>query len=323
MATLTAGRPDTLRSIYYALGANLAVTIIKFLGAAFTARVRYWPKRFIRLPTPATKRFCCSAAGRPGSRHPRIIRWVHGRATNFWSFIVSLVLFMVGGVVSIVEGYYKLRDESPVESPWVAIAIVLFAMIAEAISLRTALQQIAKVRGDLGLYRWFRETRRSELIVILGEDLAAIAGLGIALVALLATIATGSALYDALGSICIGVLLVVVASGLAIETKSLLIGESASPKTRRAIQAFLDAQPRIVAIHDLLTVQQGEQLMIAVQAQFDPSLTAHRLLEAISECKAGLRKEFPEAAWIFFEPMAGENNAGTGPRRRAKARKAA
>ena len=318
-------RPDTLRSIYYALGANIAITVIKFAGATFTGSGALLAEGVHSLADSGNEALLL--LGRKQAREPASAHHPlgHGRATYFWSFIVALLLFSAGGLVSIAEGYYKLQHLEPIEAPWVAVAIALFAMGAESISLRVTLRQIAKVRGDLSLYRWFRETRRSELIVVLGEDLAAIAGLSAALIALLATIATGNALYDALGTICIGVLLVAVASGLTIEIKSLLIGESAAPKTRRAIRAFLDAQPQIIEIHDLVTMQQGEELMIAVQARLDASLTAERMLRAIADCKTALQDEFPQAAWVFFEPV--DDNEGRPaarqPRPRRRTRRAA
>ena len=176
-------------------------------------------------------------------------------------------------------------------------------MAAEVVSLRVALKQIDKVRRGLSLWCWFRETRRSELIVVLGEDVAAIAGLSFALGALLATIATDNTFYDAIGSIGVGVLLIVVASALAIEIKSLLIGESAPPRTRRAIRAFLKAQPGILDIEHLVTMQHGDYLIVGVKARMDTSASGGELVETIERCKKALRANFPSVAWIFFEPM--------------------
>ena len=173
-------------------------------------------------------------------------------------------------------------------------------MAAEVVSLRVALKQIDKVRRGLSLWRWFRETRRSELIVVLGEDVAAIAGLSFALGALLATIATDNTFYDAIGSIGVGVLLIVVASALAIEIKSLLIGESAPPRTRRAIRAFLKAQPGILDIEHLVTMQHGDYLIVGVKARMDTSASGDELVETIERCKKALRANFPSVARIFF-----------------------
>ena len=126
---------------------------------------------------------------------------------------MTLLLFSLGGMFSIVEGIQRLRNPQDVSSPWLGVGIVVFAIIAEGVSLRMALKQISKVRGNKTLWRWFRDTRHSELIVVLSEDLTAVIGLGLALVALLLTIATGNTIYDAIGSVSVGVLLVVAQPG--------------------------------------------------------------------------------------------------------------
>src|SRR6266576_2730966 len=257
-------QPDTARSILYALGANLAIAVCKVLGAMFTGSGALLAEAFHSLADTGNQALLLlgrKQAKAPASSHHPL---GHGRATYFWAFIVALLLFVVGGVFSIYEGIRKLHAPSPLEAPWVAVAIVLFAMTAEGISLRMALKQIDKVRGSRSLWSWFRVTRRSELIVVLGEDLAAMVGLTLALAALLGTIATDDTVYDAAGSIAVGTLLMIVATGLAIEIKSLLIGESAPPRTRRAIRQFLKTLPGIVEIDNLITMQQGDDLVIAV-----------------------------------------------------------
>ena len=316
MPATTPRPPDTLRSIYYALGANLAVTVAKFCGAVFTGSGALLAESIHSLADSGNQALLLlgrkQATAPATTRHPL----GHGRATYFWAFIVTLLLFSLGGVLSIYEGIDKLRDESAVEAPWVAVTIVLVAMVLEGVSLRVTLRQIAGVRGGMTLFRWFRETRRGELIVVLGEDIAAIAGLGFALAALLATIATGNAMYDAIGSIGIGILLIVVASGLSIEIKSLLIGESASPKTRRAIRGFFDTHPHVAEIRNLLTLQQqGDEILVAAQLRMQSALTGQRLLQAIAELKADLQSKFPQAKWIFVEPVAARENRDAKPQR--------
>ena len=295
-------QPDTARTIVYALGANLAIAVCKVLGAMFTGSGALLAEAFHSLADTGNE--CLLLLGRRQARAPASSHHPlgHGRATYFWAFVVALLLFVVGGLFSIVEGIRKLHAPDPLEAPWLAVAIVIFAMIAEGISLRMALKQIDKVRSGRSLWSWFRVTRRSELIVVLGEDLAAIVGLALALAALLGTIATGNAVYDAVGSIAVGILLMIVASGVAIEIKSLLIGESAPPKTRRAIRRFLKAQPGIVEIENLITMQQGDDLIVAVQARMNTNATADELVRMIADCKAALRAAFPSATWIFFEP---------------------
>ena len=302
MPPSTSPQPDTVRSILYALGANLAIAVCKLLGAMFTGSGSLLAEALHSIADTGNEGLLLlgrrQARAAPTSRHPL----GQGRATYFWSFIVALLLFTLGGLFSIYEGVHKLRAPTPLEAPWIGVAILLFAMAAEGVSLRMTLNEIDKVRRGHSLWRWFHETRRSELIVVLGEDLAAIAGLTLASAALLGTIATDNPFYDALGGIAVGALLMIVALGIAVEVKSLLIGESAPPRTRRAIRAFLKAQPGITEVQNLVTMQDGDYLIVAVQARMTATSSAEELVAAIAQCKAALRENFPNIAWVFFEP---------------------
>ena len=168
--------------------------------------------------------------------------------------------------------------------------------------MRTCMQEAAKVREGRSLWRWFRQSRQSELIVIFGENLAALLGLAVALVAIVATAATGDPIYDAIGTIVIGVLLVVVAVFVAVEVKALLIGQSVEPATHRAISAYFDERPEVVKVFNLITMQMGNDIMVAVQAEMDFSVTGHELVAQINDVETGLRQQFPEVRWLFFEP---------------------
>jgi hypothetical protein len=136
--------------------------------------------------------------------------------------------------------------------PWLAVGILVFGLAAEAVSLRACLTEVNKLRNGRSLWRWFRETRHSELVVVLGEDLAALFGLTLALVAVLATIVSGEPLWDAAGSIAIGVVLIVVAIGIAIEIKGLLIGQSAEPQTEARLREFLQARDEVEKVYRVL-----------------------------------------------------------------------
>jgi cation diffusion facilitator family transporter len=239
------------------------------------------------------------AKKRPTAVHPL----GQGRATYFWSFIVALLLFSMGGVASVYEGIRKLSAGEHIESPWLAMGILIFAAVAEAISLYVALRQINRVRGSRSLWKWFRTTRRSELIIVFGENGAALAGLGVALIAVLLTVWTGDPLYDAAGSIIIGVLLVVVAVAIGAQTKSLLIGESASPRVRRDIKAFLGAWPGIAAMREFITLQHGEDVFVAAKAEIQGTPSIREVEAAIAACEAGLKAAFPEVRWVFLEPI--------------------
>ncbi len=224
-----------------------------------------------------------------------------GKAVFFWSFVVALVLFSLGGMFSLYEGWHKLHAPEPLTYAWVAIAVLVFGLAAETVSLRACLKEVAKVRNGRSLWRWFRESRQSELVVILGEDLAALLGLALALVAVLLAFFTGDPFWDALGSMAIGVVLIVVAAGIAVEIKGLLIGQSAEPETEARLKAFLEGQAGVEQVYKLITMQLGTTLMVAVKARLRAT-SAAELVAVANRAEAALRAEFPEIQWLFFEP---------------------
>jgi cation diffusion facilitator family transporter len=302
-AARSADRHDPTRSIVYALAANVVIALAKFAGALFTGSGALLAEALHSLADSGNEGLLLwgrRQARKPASTdHPL----GHGRATYFWSFIVAMLLFSMGGIASIYEGIHKLQAHAGLQSPWVAVAILVFSAVAEGISQVIALKQIRVLRGDRSLWRWFRETRRSELLVVFSENAAALVGLAIALAAVLAAMATGNDLYDAGGSIAVGVLLIVVALFLGAEIKSLLIGESAAPAVRRAIREFLEAREEIVEIATMVTQQQGEAIMLGVKARMRRMTTAGELVAAIARCETALQTAFPQVKWVFFEPL--------------------
>ena len=294
---------DTTRSIVVSLGANVAIALAKLAGALITGSGSMLAEALHSVADSGNEGLLLwgrrEAKKRPTAVHPL----GQGRATYFWSFIVALLLFSMGGVASVYEGIRKLSAGEHIESPWLAIGILIFAAVAEAISLYVALRQINRVRGSRSLWKWFRTTRRSELIIVFGENGAALAGLGVALIAVLLTVWTGDPLYDAAGSIIIGVLLVVVAVAIGAQTKSLLIGESASPRVRRDIKAFLGAWPGISAMREFITLQHGEDVFVAAKAEIQGTPSIREVEAAIAACEAGLKAAFPEVRWVFLEPI--------------------
>ena len=224
-----------------------------------------------------------------------------GKAVFFWSFIVALVLFSLGGLFSLYEGWHKLHATEPLSYPWVAVGILVFGIIAETVSLRACLHEVAKVQQGRSLWRWFRESRQSELVVILGEDLAALLGLLLALIAILITIFTNNPAWDALGSMSIGVVLIMVAALIGIEIKGLLIGQSAEPQTEQALKSHLESNPEVERVLRVLTLQLGTSLMVAVKVEMKAKM-ASDMVAAINRAEQALRAQFPEVQWLFFEP---------------------
>jgi cation diffusion facilitator family transporter len=296
-----AGKADSVRTILYALGANLAIAVAKSAAAFFTgssAMLAEAIHSFADAGNQGLLLWGMKQAKRPPSPdYP--LGW--GKAVFFWSFIVALVLFSLGGMFSIYEGWHKLSHPEGLSYPWVAVGILVFGLAAETVSLRACLHEVRKVQGNRTLWAWFRESRQSELVVILGEDLAALLGLALALIAVLLTIFTGNPMWDALGSISIGAVLVLVAAGIGVEIKGLLIGQSADPEVEARLRAFLEGRAELEKVYKLITMQLGTSLMVAVKAKMRGA-TAGELVAGINGCEAAMRAEFPEIQWLFFEP---------------------
>src|SRR5687768_6593992 len=294
-------KADSTRTIFYALGANLAIAAAKTGAAIFTGSSAMLAEAIHSYADAGNQGLLLwgmkQAKSPPSPDYP--LGW--GKAVFFWSFIVAVVLFSLGGLFSLYEGWHKLHSEEDLSYPWVAVGILVFGLIAETISLRACLHEIAKVQNGRSLWRWFRESRQSELVVILGEDIAALLGLALALVAILLAVFTGDPVWDALGSMSIGALLIVVAIGIGKEIKALLIGQSAEPQTQQRMQVFLERQPGVEKIYGMITMQLGTTLMVAVKAKMRAA-TAGDLVAAINHAEAALRAEFPEIQWLFFEP---------------------
>ncbi len=203
---------------------------------------------------------------------------------------------------SIYEGVHKLDHPEPLKWPWLALGVLVFGIVVEGISMHGCLQEVNKARGDQGLWTWFRETRSSELLVIFGEDLAALVGLCLAVLAIGATMLTGNLTFDAAGTIAIGVLLIVVAVLVAIEVKDLLIGQGMEPRRRAELLAFLTGRGEVAEVLNLITLQMGTDVMVAVKARMQPTTGDLQLIAAINIVEAAMKAEFDEVRWSFFEP---------------------
>jgi cation diffusion facilitator family transporter len=294
-------KADSVRTIFYALGANLAIAAAK-TGAAITTGSSAMLAEAIHSYADSGNQGLLLWGMREAKRPPSPdypLGW--GKAVFYWSFIVALVLFSLGGLFSLYEGWHKLTDPQAIRYPWVAVGILVFGLAAETVSLRACLHEVNKVRGGRTLWRWFRDSRQSELVVILGEDLAALLGLALALIAVSLTMLTGNTAWDALGSMSIGVVLIVVAILVGIEIKALLIGQSAEHETEARLREFLQRQPGVEKVFRLLTLQLGTSLMVAVKVKMKPE-SAAELVAAINRAEAVTRVEFPEIQWLFFEP---------------------
>ena len=292
----------SIRAIFFALGANLGIAVAKTAAAVYTNSGAMMAEAIHSAADSANQLLLLiglKRARKPVSaEHPL----GYGKAIYFWSFVVALLLFSMGGMFSIYEGVHKLQHPEMPTSPWVAVVVLGVAIVLEFFSLRAAMQVVARVRGKRSFVRWFRTSRQSELIVVVGEDIAALAGLVLALAAVLATMVTGNPLYDALGTVAIGVVLILVAIAVGVEVKSLLIGESADPESVAEIRAFLQDREEIAEIYRLITLQLGAEMMVSIKARLREKDSAAKLIRDINRVEQALREMFPAIRWVFFEP---------------------
>ncbi|HUB89096.1 MAG TPA: cation diffusion facilitator family transporter [Dyella sp.] len=294
------GHGNSLRAILLALGANFAIFLSKLAAAVITGSGAMMAESIHSLADCGNQLLLGMRQAKkpPSDDYP--LGW--GRALYFWSFVVALLLFAVGGLFSIYEGVHKLAQPEPLRWPWLALGVLLFGIVMESISMHGCLHEVNQARGAQSLWRWFRETRSSELLVIFGEDLAALLGLCVAALAIGATMLTGNLLFDALGTIAIGVLLVVVAVLLANEVKALLIGQGVEPRRRAELLAFLHDQPEVAEVLNLITLQMGPDVMVAVKARMQRTPDDLSLIEAINTVERAMKAQFAEIRWSFFEP---------------------
>lgn len=230
------------------------------------------------------------------ARHPMGF----GRESYIWSMMVAITLFSVGGLFSIYEGWERLHESHGLENAEIALGILSIAVVMEFLSLKGALAAMDQERAGRSLWQWFRETHSSELMVVVGEDLAALLGLVIAAAMLGLTMLTGNVVYDALGSILIGVLLVIVALLVGREVHSLLLGE-ADVDMRENVIAYLQPQPAVKGILNVWAINHGPSVMLAIKAELDPELQVGQAVDLINSWERQLKISYPRVKWIFFE----------------------
>jgi cation diffusion facilitator family transporter len=290
------------RAVIYALGANAAIAVSKY-AAAFVTGSGSMLAEAVHSTADCGNQLLL-LVGLKRSRRPPTDDYPlgFGKEIYFWSFVVAIMLFSIGGLFSVYEGWHKLDAHEELSRPLVALGVLAFGIVAESFSMWGCLREVNLVRGEQSLWQWFRASRNAELVVIFGEDLAALLGLSIAFVAVAATWITGNVAYDALGSIAIGVLLIVVAAMVAIEVKALLVGQGVEAHVRRDMLDFLARQPAIERVIDLLTLHMGGDVMVAVKAKMKDCPSTDSLVAEINRIEAAFRERFPQTQWIFFEP---------------------
>jgi cation diffusion facilitator family transporter len=227
----------------------------------------------------------------------------HGRDAYFWSFIVALMLFSLGGMFSIYEGMHKIMNPEPVERFALGLGILIFSITLEAGATISNIREVNARRKGARFFTYLKATKDSDLIVVLGENSAAVVGLSFAIAALTLSQLTGDSRWDAAGSVAIGVVLVLVALFLSVEVKSLLLGERADENIERAVRELVRADGPIREILSLITVQQGPgEVVLAAKVRIANHLAGDEVAHAINAFERDVHAKCPEVRWLFVEP---------------------
>jgi cation diffusion facilitator family transporter len=292
------------KAIVAAFFANLGIAISKFVGFVITGSAGMLAEAAHSLADTGNQGLLMFGARRSKRPADRAHPFGYGPERYFWSFVVALVLFSMGGLFALYEGIQKLRHPHQLENPIVAFAILGFAMVLEAFSLRTAVHESrAEMSAGQSWWSFIRNGKTPELPIVLLEDTGAQVGLVFALFGLTMAEVTGNARWDAVGSVAIGVLLIAVAMLLAIEMKGLLIGEAATDEVLAALTDAINGAPLVKSIIHLRTMHLGpDDLLVAAKVEYDHDLTIAELARAIDATEVRVRAAVPGSITIYFEP---------------------
>ncbi|TCC27436.1 cation diffusion facilitator family transporter [Kribbella speibonae] len=298
------------KAVVAALLANTGIAITKFGAWALTQSASMLAEAIHSLADAGNQVLLLVGGQRAKRAADELHQFGFGRERYVYSFIVSIVLFSVGGLFALYEGYHKVHDPHGIDHwKWVPVAVLVVAIVMETLSFRTAIVEANKVRGHVSWTRFIRNARAPELPVILLEDFAALTGLVLALIGVVLTLATGNGVYDGLGSMAIGVLLVCVAIFLAIEMKSLLLGESATREAQQKIVDAIENTPGVQRLIHIKTLHLGpEEVLVAAKLGVEPTADASVVAEVIDAAERAIREAEPMSVHIYLEPDVFQEN---------------
>lgn len=293
---------SSAKAILYAFVANLGIALAKLAAAIYTHSGSMLAESIHSFADCGNQVLLFiglrQARKAPDAKHPL----GYGKVTYFWSFVVALLLFSMGGLFSIYEGWHKLDAHEELNKPWIALGVLAVSIGLEFFSLMGCLREIAKLRKEKPLRLWLKHTRNGELVVVLGEDIAALVGLVLAFVFVGLAALTGNTVFDAIGSITIGVVLVCVSIFIAIRIKGLLVGRSAEHDLQEALRAEVAGEPNIESLLNAITMQLGPDVMLALKVKMRSGLTLEAAVETLNALERRIKARFHEVKWIFVEP---------------------
>jgi len=293
---------STARAILYAFLANLGIAIAKSWAAWLTGSGSMLAEA-IHSYADSGNQVLLYLGLRQSTRaadaeHPL----GYGKRSYFWSFIVAMLLFSLGGLFSVYEGMHKLTHPEPLTMAWVALLVLGVAVVLEAMSMAGCLREIRHIRGNRPFGEWLRNTRNSALVVVFGEDIAALIGLVLAFIFVALAALTGNTVFDAIGSICIGIVLLTISVFLVVRVQSLLVGRSADPQTRQMIADIIREEPDIEEVFNTVTMQFGPDTMLAAKIRLKAGIDIETAVALINSLERELKVRIPELRWCFIEP---------------------
>ena len=291
------------KAILAALAANAGIAAAKFIGFLITRSSSMLAESVHSVADTSNQALLLLGQRRARKEADQLHPFGYGRSRYFYSFVVALVLFSLGSLFALYEGYHKISHPEPLKSPLVAIAILVVAIALESFSLRTAIVESRPLKGSGSWWRFIRTSRNPELPVVLLEDLGALIGLVLAFLGVGLTIVTDNAVWDGIGTVGIGVLLGVIAVILIIEMHSLLIGEGATGQEERAIRAALEGTPHVDRVIHLRTQYLGpDEMLVGAKIAVGPDIDLATVARIIDDAEARMRAAVPAARVIYLEP---------------------
>jgi cation diffusion facilitator family transporter len=292
------------KAVVAALLANLGIAVTKFLAFLLTRSSSMLAESIHSVADASNQVLLLVGKKRSERAATPLHPFGYGRERYIYAFIVAIVLFSVGGLFALYEGWHKIQEPHAFKSwQWVPVVVLVVAIVLESLSFRTAILEANKVRNGASWISFIRRARSPELPVILLEDLAALLGLVLALVGVSLTLITHNGVWDGIGSVAIGLLLVCVAAVLAVEMKSLLVGESATSEQEQAIERAIGAEPLVDRIIHMKTLHPGpEQLLVAAKIAVTSTDTADQIARAIDAVEERIREAVPGDTVIYLEP---------------------
>ena len=292
-----------MRAVVAALLANLGIAISKFVAFALTGSTSMLSEAIHSVADSGNQVLLLIGSKRskkaPDAQHP----FGYGRRRYVYAFVVSIVLFLVGGLFSLYEGLHKFQHPEEISDAWIAFLVLGIAIVLESLSFRTAMKEANRARGRRSLLAFIRDVRQPELPVILLEDLGALCGLVFALLGVTLAVVTGDGRWDGLGAMAVGTLLVVIAVFLAFEMAAMLVGEGALPEEDARIRAALERSPLVERVIHLRTLHVGpDELLVGAKIAIRQSGTAAEIAAGIDDAERRLREDVPSAVYVYLEP---------------------